>query len=59
MSVSSLLADLGYDTGSIEGEMGNIELSIERFDPWSNRQNLPVTYICGGFQYSGVRAASA
>lgn len=59
MSVASLLADLGYDASRIDGEMNNIELSIERFDPWANRRNLPVTYICGGFQYSSGHAASA
>lgn len=59
MSVASLLADLGYDAGRINGEMNNIELSIDNFDPWSNRQNLAVTTLCNCVQYPDVRAASA
>ncbi len=59
MSVSSLLADLGYDAGRINGEMNNIELSIESFDPWAGRQNLAVTTLCNCVQYPTARPGLA
>jgi hypothetical protein len=56
MSVSSLLADLGYDIGRLDGEMNNIELTIERFDPLANPRGMAISYTCG--QYTDVHAAS-
>lgn len=59
MSVATLLADLGYDSSRISGEMSNIEFSIDNFDPWAGRQNLAVTTACNCVQYPSVHAASA
>ena len=56
--VASLLADLGYDADSINTEIDDVELTIDNFDCWSNRQSLAITSTCNCVQYPGVREAA-
>jgi hypothetical protein len=54
--VAALLADLGYDANRINSEISDLELAIDDFDPWANRQNLAVTTACNCVQYPVMRA---
>ena len=57
-SMTRLLAGLGYDANQLAEEVQRVELVIDRFDPWTNRQSLAITTTCGaalGVQASTLR----